>query len=143
MSDPIQEAKIQEANTKESEKHEPGKKRQTRAEYPVQTGQDTKAVMVALADGKTGRNWQTVIGAEVRVHQAAGARHQVQLSLTNDERANGLTVLHLEGATVKRDADDDFMLLYISKLLTPLQPLAANTRSAATVNLDDVIAAVG
>jgi len=112
-------------------------------EYAVGTGMETKAMLRALSDGKTGRDWQTIVGAEVRVHQTDGARHRVQLCLSDEERAGGLTTVDLESATLQRDADDDFMLLYISKLLTPAQPLAPNTRAAATVDLDEVIKAVG
>lgn len=122
---------------------EPSKKRQPREEYPVQTGQESKAMLQALADGKSGRNWQTIIGASVRVHQTQGARHRVQLALTEDERYSGITPEILESATLTRDADEDFMLLYITRLLQPSQPVPGSLRAAARVDLDDVIEAIG
>jgi hypothetical protein len=114
-----------------------------RKDYPVQTGQESKAMLQALADGKSGRNWQNVDGADSRVHQTEGARHRVQLALTDDERFSGLTPEILEGLTLARDADEDFMLLYITRLLQPSQPMSDSMRTAATVDLDDVIKAVG
>lgn len=111
--------------------------------YPVHTGPEANAMLCAVSDGKSGRFWQTVIGAESRVHQVPGAAHRVQIVLSDGERELGVPVEALESATLQCDADDDFILLYISRLLTPVQPLAPNTAAMAVVGLDDVIKAVG
>ncbi len=100
-------------------------------------------MLQALADGKSGRNWRTDVDASVRVHQAQGARHHVQLALTDDERYRGMMPEILESATLTRDADEDFMLLYITRILQPSQPVPGTLRAAAMVDLDDVIKAVG
>lgn len=114
-----------------------------REEYPIQTGQEATAIMRAASDGKSDRHWQTVIGAEARVHQVPGAAHRVQIVLSDGERELGVPLDALQSVTEACDADDIFVLLYISRLLTPTQPLAPNTLAAAVVTLDDVIRAVG
>lgn len=112
-------------------------------DYPVQTGQEANAMLSAVSHGKNGLHWQTVPEANTRVHQVPGAAHRVQIVLTDGERDLGVTVEALEGITARHDADDDFALLYISRLLTPLQPLAPGTLAYATVELDSVIKAIG
>lgn len=119
------------------------KRKKEAGAYSVHTGQEAKAALTAIADGHTGRNWQNQESLSARVHQAKGARHFVRLALTDDERLRGLTVQNLEEITNARDADEDFMMLYITRLLVPQAPLKGETRAAATVDLDDVIAAIG
>ncbi len=124
-------------------KQEPTRKRKQREEYGISTSQEADAIMRAASDGKSGRHWETLLGADARIHQAPGASHYVRLVLTDGERQMGVPVDALESATLRCDADDDFMLLYISRLLTPAQPLAPGTLPYATVQLDDVIKAIG
>jgi hypothetical protein len=114
-----------------------------REDYPVQTGQEANAMLAAVADGKSGRHWQTLIGAGSRVHKTPGASHYVSLRLSDGERELNIAVEALESATLKCDADDDFILLYISRLLTPSHPLPAGAFAGATIKLDDVIKAIG
>lgn len=122
---------------------EAGKKRQPREEYPVQTGMEANAMLAAVSDGKTGRHWETLLYNDSRVHKVPGAAHYVRLVLSDGEREIGISVDALAGVTDKCDADDDFILLYVSRLLTPSQPLAQGTAALAVVELDDVIKAVG
>lgn len=119
------------------------KKSKSTEPFPVQTGQEANAMLAAVSDGKSGRHWQTVMGADARVHQVPGAAHRIQLVLTDGERDLGVPVEALESATLQCDADDDFILLYISRLLAPTQALAPNTAALAVVELDDVIKAIG
>ncbi len=121
----------------------PTRGKKPREDYPVQTGQEANAMLSAVADGKSGRHWQTLIGASSRVHQTPGASHYVSLRLSDGERELNIAVEALEDATLKCDADDDFILLYISRLLTPSQPLAPGSFAGATIELDEVIKAVG
>lgn len=120
-----------------------GRDESATAAFPVHTGQEAKAMLSAVSDGKTGRYWDNVVGADIRVHQTPGASHRVQIALTESERLSGLTCKHLEAVTMTRNADEDFMVLYISRCLMPETALVGNTRAAATIDLDDVIAAVG
>ena len=58
----------------------------------MQTGQEANAMLRAVSDGKSGRYWQTVAGADSRVHQVPGAAHRVQIVLTDGERELGVPV---------------------------------------------------
>jgi hypothetical protein len=121
----------------------PTRGKKPREDYPVQTGQEANAMLSAVADGKIGRHWQDIFEADARIHQVPGAAHRVRLVLSDGERAMGIPVEALADATARCDADDDFMLLYISRLLVPSQPLPPGTLPYAYVNLDDVIKAIG
>jgi len=112
-------------------------------DYSVQTGLEANAMMCAVSDGKSGRHWENIEGADRRVHQVPGSAHRVQLVLSDGERELGFSFDLLQNATDHRDADDVFMLLYISRQLAPSQPLPPGAFSGAVVGLDDVIKAIG
>ena len=62
---------------KNESKQSSSKKGKAQESFPVQTGQEANAMLRAVSDGKSGRYWQTVAGANSRVHQVPGAAEVV------------------------------------------------------------------
>lgn len=111
-------------------------------EYPIQTSQETDAVLRAAADGRTGRNWSTDLQACARVHREEGSSYHVRMELTEEEKADGLTVDGLEALSGAQDADGALVMLYVSRLLAPPAPLPPNAYAGGWVDLDDVAARI-
>jgi hypothetical protein len=119
----------------------PRKKNQADADedkFEVHTSPEADAIMRAAADGKTGKDWQSINEAGLRIHQPEGSRHRVQI-----DTSHGETLAVIEAASLANDADSIMVLLYISHQLLPTTPVPSNLTPRAEINLDDVISAIG
>lgn len=106
--------------------------------YPIKTSQEYIAIMSAIADGKSGTNWENDDQTNERRHKRVGAPHSVSLSLPDRLACEGLSVDILEQLTADQDADACFALMYVSNLLLPTAPLSENAYSGGWIDLDDV-----
>ncbi len=111
--------------------------------YMIQTSQEVDALMRAACDGRTGQHWETDEEASTRSHAVPGAPHHVQLALSDDERAAGVSPRVLEDLSFAQDPDFNFALLYISRLLAPPAPLPPKHLAAEWIDLDDVMSKIG
>lgn len=114
-----------------------------REEYVIQTSQEVDALMRAAADGRTGAHWVTDENGATRSHSIPGAPHHVQIALSENERAQGVSVQVLEKLTLKQDPDFNFVLLYVSQILAPPSPLPRNAAAMGWVDIDDVMSKIG
>lgn len=112
-------------------------------DYAIQTSQEVDALMRAASDGKSGQGWTTDENAATRSHGVPGARHHVQIALSDDERAQGVPLQVLEDLTVAQDPDFNFTLLYVSQLLAPSSPIPQNMAAVEWIDLDDVMSKIG
>lgn len=113
------------------------------AEYALNTSQEFEAFMQAAADGKSGANWKSDRQGDTRSHALANLPHYVQIALTPDERAAGLSIDALERLTYAQDADCIFTVLYVSDLLAPVGILPKNQYAGGWVSLDDIMQKIG
>lgn len=112
-------------------------------DYPLHTSQDFDALERAASDGRTGRHWRDRPEDDARLHEIPGLGYLVRLSLTPEEKADGLSLRDLGKLTREQDADGIFALLYVSRLLAPPAPLPPNTYAGGWVDLDDVLDKLG
>lgn len=120
--------------------------RQTLARAPkfmLHTSQEVDALMRAAADGSSGLHYRTDPQAGTRTHSVPGLTHYVQLALTPEELARGMTSDALELLSRDQSADCDFALMYVSRVLAPPSPLPPNAYAGGWVALDDVIEKIG
>ena len=105
--------------------------------YSILTNQEMEALNRAAADGKHGRHYANNEYPLVRVHQAPGQPHRVQLSGADEAGMEAL-----EKLTGEQDADSALAMLYIVQQLAP--PGAQISGPAqGTIDFDDVIAKIG
>jgi hypothetical protein len=109
----------------------------TQPDYTINTSVEADALMSAISDAPTGRNWETDDQAGTRTHRRSKTScHYVQLSTTEQEYTDRIAIL--ESYTQKADADAMLAFLYVSRLLAPPSPLPPNLLASGWVDLDDV-----
>lgn len=106
--------------------------------YSILTNQEMEALNRAAADGKHGRHFHNNEYPMVRVHQAPGQPHRVELlALAGEQGAEAL-----EKLTAEQDADSALAMLYIVQQLAPPGAKIAG-QAQGWVDFDDVIAKIG
>jgi hypothetical protein len=111
------------------------------ATYPVVTSQEMEALNQAAANGKHGRHYEDHDLAGARVHQTPGAKHRVEIVLTNSEREADVPFLALQQLTAAQDADSALAMLYIVASLAP--PGFKGDVCEGWIDIDDVISKIG
>lgn len=113
-----------------------GERRDT--EFPLHTGEEWTAFMQAAADGKGFRHFSSNEQSGILRHQRPNAAFFTEAILLEEERSAGHGIELLQNAAAQLDVDDGLACLYISHLLAPPAPLAANAYAGGWVDLDDV-----
>ena len=107
-------------------------------EFSVHTGQEWSALTHLASDGRLGRYLTSNEQLGSLRHQRPGAPFFAEVALSDEERDAGHGIELLRQATQELDFDDGFIMLYVSHLLAPPEPLSPRLRAAAWIDLDDV-----
>ena len=107
--------------------------------FPARTGQETRAITDALADGKHRKNWQNIEQDGIRWHQRPGSRFRVELQASDIERTQGIEALM--GITDAHDTDSILTFFYILHQLSPPKGFdyCPNEDGTAWIDLADVV----
>lgn len=113
------------------------------SEYTFNTSQEMDALHRAQCNGKTFAGYQINDQAGDIVFERSEGPHLVRLSLTDDEKAAGLALTHLEQLVRSQDADAMLATEYILRVLAPAPHLRARSYAGGWIDFDDVIAKIG
>ncbi|RYG69586.1 hypothetical protein EON80_09560, partial [bacterium] len=119
---------------------------QTALEFFINTAPEMDALERAAADGKHGRNFSETDDYShnpVLRHSIPGSSHYVEMGLTPEELAAGLTTQALETLARQQDADASLCFLYIAHVLAAPLGQASSDGAIGTIDFDDVISKIG
>ena len=106
--------------------------------FPVHTGEEWTAFIQSAADGKRLSHFSGNEQNGILRHQRPNTAFYTETTLLDEERQAGHGIELLQNAAAQLDIDDGLAWLYISHLLAPPSPLAANSYAGGWIDLDDV-----
>jgi len=109
--------------------------------YNFITSQEMDVLYRSACDGRTERHWRSEAQRGARVYEPAGASHRVELRLAEGENSSAMR--SIEWLSRAQDADFDFAVLYVCRLLAPPAPLEPNQYAGGWIDLDDVAEKIG
>ena len=105
----------------------------------VHTSQEVDAFSRAQSSGKTFVGYIMNAQAGTLTYERPDLHHHIKLSLTEDERAAGLTLGYLENLVRSQDADAVLATQYILSVLAPPPHLPARPYAGGWIDFDDVL----
>jgi hypothetical protein len=107
-------------------------------DFVLHTGEEWTAFIQSASDGRHGEHFSGNEQSGILRHQRPNAPFFTETILLEEERRAGHGIELLQNAAAQLDIDDGLSWLYISHLLAPPSPLAANAYAGGWVDLDDV-----